>query len=582
VNLNQSRKLGVWIFFAIFAWPFVNSFFFSSNKAASESPQIELTDWYFCEGKFLEFNASQCKLVEKKFIEPRDIGFDGKIFTYFAQYSIPATLPPNTYAINLGPVGDEDRVWIDNSLVGETTYADELGVGFQDWKMYAIDSRHVLKGTHYVRIEVTYAGPTFGGVLGHPKITTSKFANIKKLRFNFYRSYFPFACSLALILLSLYSGLVGVFGRNKKFFYDYMGFGICFSIYIGSIGFVYTYMGFNWQDTVILFTASIIGSVYFSLRLALYSERWKNRAETLRNYIDIIGLILIGMYGVLFYMKKYFAVVLFYEICFLLLIMGFGVYNSRNALKQLRQKFTIYQTVSFLLGPIFLVSFGVDLYKQFNNAGSIFASPYALILLGFFIMLQLATEHVTALRDQELKNELEVKNQKLKYLSEHDPLTTLYNRRTFESLIEYNINKPHDNKGFSLLVLDIDHFKMYNDSYGHPAGDRMLVQFSQLLKDKVRLSDHVSRLGGEEFGIFLHNVAFDQAKNICENIRRAIETTQFEFRQKNNMPVTASVGAIHMDTKVTGVEYSTLYKVADKCLYKAKETRNKVILEVYK
>lgn len=548
-----------------------------------EAFQAPLTNWYYCEGKVDQIDHSVCEYTgTPKSIAPRNVGQRGEIFTYFAEYTLKETLTDRNYALNLGTVGDEDKLWVDGQYVGQHVYADRLVVGFQDWKTHALNKDLLTAGKHKVRLEVTYAGPMFGGVLTKPTVTTDQYAQIKKLRYNFYRSYLPFACSVALIMLALYSGLVGVFGRNKSFFYDYMGFGICFALYIGSIGFVYSYMGFDWTDTLILYAITIIGSLFFSARLVFHAGLLSTTMDRYKKFITPFILTLSAFYILMFTNKLYVQCVLLLQLFIVTEATVCCFYITKHGLRLIKTELNVYTLGSVLVGPIFIISTATDLYKQFYDAGSLFTLPYALILMGYFVMFLLAQQHATALRDQEIKADLEVKNEKLKYLSEHDPLTTLYNRRTFESLFEYHLNQANERKGYALLILDIDHFKAYNDSYGHPAGDRLLVQFSQVLKDAVRLSDHVGRLGGEEFGIFLHNLTLEQTQSICENIRKTIEETTFEFRQKTGKPITASLGVIYMNSNTDNVEYGEIYKLADECLYKAKETRNTVVIKSFK
>ncbi|MEZ4845508.1 MAG: GGDEF domain-containing protein [Bdellovibrionota bacterium] len=572
-------KYGLCLLAFVTSYLMARSIFDNSNEPW-ETFQVPLVNWYFCEGNVSELDLERCTFTEKpKPIEPQNVGQKGKLYTYFAQYTLDQSYTDQTYALNSGPIGDEDELWIDGKYVGRNVYTKDLSVAFQDWKTHQLPAFALTQGQHTARIIVNYGGPMFGGVLGQPAVTTDRFAQVKKLRYNFYRSYLPFACSLALIFLSLYSGLVGVFGRNRTFFYDYMGFGIFFSLYIGSIGFVYTYMGMDWNSTLLFVGASMIGTMLFSLRLAFQSGLWPDRFKfNMKMTTWFISCVTVA-YCLLFFSGQYVAGIMMLQVFYVSLMSAFSYYTTKKGIKLILQQVNAFSVASVLVGPIFFTSMFIDVYREFKAPESQFTLPYALIYIGFFVMLQLAREHVTALRDQEIKNELEVKNQKLKYLSEHDPLTALYNRRTFESLIEYNINNANENKGYALLILDIDHFKAYNDSYGHPAGDRLLISFSKTLKNAVRLSDYVGRLGGEEFGVFLHNVTFDQAQMICEHIRESVENAGFENLQKTGKHVTASVGALYFSPEIHKVDYSIAYKVADRCLYKAKEKRNTVVIK---
>jgi diguanylate cyclase (GGDEF)-like protein len=577
---NTSKRILIFFLIALSAlW--MHSLFSFPDQSLTDANTVSMSNWQFCQGKLQQPKADVCEKADKPpVIKPSNAGQKGTHYTYFTQYTIKESMLDQEYALNLGPVGDEDEVWIDGKRVGKTIYNDTGSIGFQDWTVHMLDAEFLTPGIHDVVIQVRYLGPMYGGVLNNPTITTAAYAQIKKTRHNFYRSYLPFAFSVALFLLSLYSGLVGVFGKNKSSFYDYMGFGICFSMYVGSIGFVYTYIGFNWTASMLLFSLTILGTVYFSIRLALSEKFSAEKAITYNRRSNIFFFALCSTLLMLLLEGMYLQIVLILEFFFCAVVSMFCYAVAKNGLVRLQtDKTSPFAWASIIVSASFFIGTSIDVYKQFMAPDTIFVLPYALILLGFFIMLNLANDHVKALRDQQLKDELEIKNQKLKYLSEHDPLTSLYNRRTFESLVEYHINDANEHKGYALMILDIDHFKAYNDSYGHPAGDSLLVTFAQVLHDAVRLSDPIGRLGGEEFGIFIHNVTFEQAKQIAESVRKSIENTQFEHRQQNGSPVTASIGGIYFAPKVIDIKYTEAYKTADQCLYKAKEKRNTVVMQ---
>lgn len=154
---------------------------------------------------------------------------------------------------------------------------------------------------------------------------------------------------------------------------------------------------------------------------------------------------------------------------------------------------------------------------------------------------------------------------KLEELATTDPLTLLYNRRKFNELVDYEIEKEKRYAlGLSVIYCDIDHFKNINDTYGHDVGDEVLIAFAKLLKESLRESDTVARWGGEEFVILIPSKTADIAVEIAEKMRKNIEDNVF----LNVGTVTASFGVSHYinnDTK------EAMLKRADKALYKAKE-----------
>lgn len=157
-------------------------------------------------------------------------------------------------------------------------------------------------------------------------------------------------------------------------------------------------------------------------------------------------------------------------------------------------------------------------------------------------------------------------------LSVTDALTGLLNRRYIEARLSEEVKRSNrDNTPMSLLLLDVDHFKSYNDQFGHPAGDSALITVGKVIKDTLRGADVASRYGGEEFAILLPTTSGDEAMAIAERIRYNIERTDFSHRN-----VTVSIGAASCSSKLCVV--GDLVDAADKALYRAKERgRNQVV-----
>lgn len=159
-----------------------------------------------------------------------------------------------------------------------------------------------------------------------------------------------------------------------------------------------------------------------------------------------------------------------------------------------------------------------------------------------------------------------------------DPLTFCYNRRYFEYILkQYFQVAAENNAPLSLLMLDIDHFKIYNDQNGHLLGDFALIEVSRILNVITRKQDVVSRYGGEEFVILLADTPLSQAVELAEKIRRAIE--DFRFPNEQNLPgkrLTVSLGVAQ--TSDTDDKARELLRRADEALYAAKrQGRNQVL-----
>jgi len=173
----------------------------------------------------------------------------------------------------------------------------------------------------------------------------------------------------------------------------------------------------------------------------------------------------------------------------------------------------------------------------------------------------------------EKVSELEAARKKLKKLAVTDGLTDLFNYRAFQHRLHLEIERS---KRFtlplSLLMLDIDHFKQYNDKFGHPAGDRLLKEFADLLRNHVREVDCPARYGGEEFVLILPGTVKKSALIVAEKIRVLVETADFSG---SHITVSIGVASFPEDTDAK----DSLITLADQALYQAKEAgRNRIVL----
>jgi diguanylate cyclase len=161
-----------------------------------------------------------------------------------------------------------------------------------------------------------------------------------------------------------------------------------------------------------------------------------------------------------------------------------------------------------------------------------------------------------------------------------DPLTTLSNRKFFDAALTTAIAEARENdEPLSLLMADIDHFKSFNDKYGHLTGDQVLRLVALSVKQNVKGQDIAARYGGEEFVIALPNTSLPSAITVSDHIRRAVMSKELMRRSSGERlgRVTVSVGAALLRPGDTS---QSLIDRADKCLYAAKRNgRNRVICE---
>jgi diguanylate cyclase (GGDEF)-like protein/putative nucleotidyltransferase with HDIG domain/PAS domain S-box-containing protein len=173
---------------------------------------------------------------------------------------------------------------------------------------------------------------------------------------------------------------------------------------------------------------------------------------------------------------------------------------------------------------------------------------------------------------QSSRDELSLRNKELKHLATRDPLTGCLNRRTFFEIFDKQWKTAERNQeSLSCFMVDVDHFKSVNDNHGHSVGDEVLRVVAQAIEKNARDSDVVCRYGGEEFCVLLSQTSTDEAWDIAERLRCAIEKLHF-----NNLSVTASLGV--SSTGLGAVGPQELIDQADKCLYAAKRGgRNQVV-----
>jgi diguanylate cyclase (GGDEF)-like protein len=169
--------------------------------------------------------------------------------------------------------------------------------------------------------------------------------------------------------------------------------------------------------------------------------------------------------------------------------------------------------------------------------------------------------------------------QELQRVAQLDALTGIPNRGEFDKRFEEMLEarrKGDGNSNLGVLMIDVDHFKSFNDTHGHLAGDEVLKSVAQWMRDTVRPTDFLARYGGEEFAIILPNVNEIEAATVGERVRAAIEFGALEW-EGTQLKVTASIGGATADVRSQELSAKELIKAADVCLYESKEAgRNQV------
>ncbi len=182
------------------------------------------------------------------------------------------------------------------------------------------------------------------------------------------------------------------------------------------------------------------------------------------------------------------------------------------------------------------------------------------------------------LQVHELIKDLEESKRELKILAATDPLTGLHNRRSFLDFSSHILGlAKREQTDLSLLMLDIDHFKRINDSWGHDVGDEVIKAVAAILKTSLRQNDIVCRHGGEEFVVLLPQTPLAGASALAEKIRREIESFSHTLNNGGILQCTISIGVTQVDPQ-RDMDLKPTLKRADMALYLAKDGgRNRVV-----
>lgn len=201
-------------------------------------------------------------------------------------------------------------------------------------------------------------------------------------------------------------------------------------------------------------------------------------------------------------------------------------------------------------------------------------SLFIKILIGIFFIIAIIVYHNRKL--SRVNKQLYQLQKELQEQAHRDPLTNLYNRRYFSEVAINIINlKKREKQDVGVIMIDIDKFKLVNDTYGHTIGDNVIISLASLLIKHTRESDIVARIGGEEFAILLANTSLDESVNIANKLREYVEKTEIEINDKTVLKFTISLGVSKVLENDKNID--SFLNRADKALYKAKENgRNRV------
>ncbi len=222
---------------------------------------------------------------------------------------------------------------------------------------------------------------------------------------------------------------------------------------------------------------------------------------------------------------------------------------------------------SFLCVPMVLKEEVLGVINFFRR------DTYAFSEEEIFMLSMLASQMAIAVENARLYA-------KTKELSLIDDLTKVFNRRHFQKILEMEFKRAKRfQRPLSLLMIDVDHFKSFNDRFGHLEGDRMLIEIARIFQSNLREVDTLARYGGEEFAVILPNTSLEDACKVGEKLKNFVEQMS-ELRERQSSPrhkITVSVGVAALSGSLESAE--SLLNRADRALYQAKTTgRNRVMV----
>jgi diguanylate cyclase (GGDEF)-like protein len=415
-------------------------------------------------------------------------------------------------------------------------------------------------------------------------------------------------------LLVIYSFFVFIALRERMYFY-YVVFVLSLLAFLGALkGFAFQFawpQATEWNDRVLMvsLSAMLLSGGLFTYRflgLNAQSGRLQRIASFLIMLLTVFVVLSLFMgYGTLIQLLVVFGAVSclfmlivgawrwhqgdhaarFYTLAWGFMLLG-GVILALNKFQLLPQNFFTENAMQIGVAiEVFLLS--IAIVDRINENRRLQISAHKEILAGErrtreaqfnALVAEREANELLEQRVSERTEELREANQKLEELSISDQLTGLRNRRYLDRLLIKESHRCHRYQhSLAVLMLDIDHFKRFNDSFGHDVGDECLRHVAAVLTKEMRTPiDHVARYGGEEFCVVMPETDLEGARIVAERIRKAIEDMDFKVDGRR-VPVTASIGVVAMVP--LEMDYGReLLKIADNRLYEAKAAgRNCVI-----
>lgn len=550
-------------------------------------------EWYFVPESFVtleEVGEGVGMKVDLPSSFITQIGKTNSYGTYYKKLTLPNTFIGKTLAIHVPYQYSAYTLMVDdleiatNGTVGHDSHSHRAEMAPRTGYFIPVNNEIEIL-MHVSSFDHIRGGPMNSMYIGEAQLVTKEF--MTKINFDFF-------LISALIIMGIFTLSFVSFRPQEK---EFMIFGIfCFSIAMRALfayPFYYTviFPNISWiWGTRLEYILSILCSGIFVILLkSWYSESFSRKVVLL-----LMGILLPTAIITLFTQPVYFQN-LFFKIAVISIPTGsYFVYLTYKEIKVDNSRAKINAVGLILVFLAFFNDFaqGVGLY-QFQ--------PLVLAATAIYVLLhviQMSIEYAKLNKSLEVLNkelvdlntsldkevyqrtlELEKANKLLEKQAMLDGLTGIANRRSFNLFLKQAfIRAIETEQALSLLMLDVDEFKKYNDHFGHLKGDWLLQELTNTVQAQLSEGDFLARYGGEELSIVLPETRAEEAYEIAEKVRQAVEGKKYPHPEGKTKIVTCSIGVATLTTAMAYKTEDMLVNAADIRLYKAKQAgRNKVI-----
>lgn len=440
------------------------------------------------------------------------------------------------------------------------------------------------------------------GVFGAIELKTKEQYNADlQLKKYLYLIYFT-----AVIIIGFYNLIIFFYLREKIYLY-YIAYVFIFVVWAANYkGVLLPYITMKIYDllqvTIPLF---FIFFILFSQAILETKKYFPILHKILSSFIIVCIISLLWMFISMhsgFYFMNAAAAPLF---PFLIIVSFWALYHKHNAAKIYLIALSIYIVGMSLLS---LLALGILPYNLYLSHSAMIGSFFEIVLFSLLLAYRINTVRQDSLKTQkelimqqktessrlfhtvaektmalhhakaQLEKELarkEALEQHLKHLASTDPMTELLNRRAFFDICDNAMIEASSNEDeLTCLIIDIDHFKKINDTYGHDMGDKVIKTIAKLMRENTRTVDYIGRIGGEEFAILMPHTDVESAYQIADRLRENISKYSMLLNDKS-VSITVSIGLSYLNHEDKNIH--TLLKRADTALYEAKDNgRNQV------